>query len=191
MTSCDIVKKYSWLKFVTLELAFVKASNCLPRSKKTVFEKFVFNYEVILTSRTYDTHSEKMINRGKFNVRKRCNFRGVKTRHTDTQPDRHNCALYLRPAGVARQGPSISNVGVYHFGSTGCAGFTHRALCEQQPKVNELHALLQFSTRNCDHHIYLIMTGNDHEESCDGEGSEAQSKLIAPVKWGLLSQLQK
>ena len=31
-------------------------------------------------------------------------------------------------AGVARQGPSISNVRIKYFGSTGQAGFTHPAL---------------------------------------------------------------
>ena len=36
-----------------------------------------------------------------------------------------------------------------------------RLLCEQQRKVS-----VHNSTRNCDYHILLIMTGNAHKESC-------------------------
>ena len=56
------------------------------------------------------------------------------------------------------------------------------------------------STRNCDHHILLIMAGNAHKESCHklsltlkGEGIEieTQSKLMVAAKWWLLSQLHE
>ena len=45
--------------------------------------------------------------------------------------------IFTGLAGVARQRPSISNVRVYNS-----------------------------STRNCDPHILLIVTGNGHKESC-------------------------
>ena len=56
-------------------------------------------------------------------------------------------------------------------------------------------------TRNCDHHILLIMTGNAHKSqrilpqiignTCEGKRIKAQQKLFVAAKWWLLSQLQK
>ena len=53
-------------------------------------------------------------------------------------------------------------------------------------------------TRNCDHHILLIMTGNVHKESYHKlllilvrEQGLYISKLIIAAKWWLLSQLNK
>ena len=53
-------------------------------------------------------------------------------------------------------------------------------------------------TRNCDHHVLLIMTGNAHKESCHkllsilkGEGIETQSQLMVATLWWLLSQLHE
>ena len=54
-------------------------------------------------------------------------------------------------------------------------------------------------TRNRNHHILLIMTGNAHKESChklsltlgEGEGIDPQLKLMIATKWLLLFQLQK
>ena len=55
-------------------------------------------------------------------------------------------------------------------------------------------------TRNCDHHILLINTGNAHKErtlsqviihTFEDGGIETLSKMIVAAKWWLLSQLQK
>ena len=51
-------------------------------------------------------------------------------------------------------------------------------------------------TRNCDHHVLLIMTRDAHKKSCHklwlifkGEVIETQSKLMVAAKWWLLSEL--
>ena len=64
--------------------------------------------------------------------------------------------------GVARQRPSISNVRVSYFGSTGQAGF---CVSSSEKLINFMH-FHNSCTQNFDHHILLIMTGNAHKESC-------------------------
>ena len=87
----------------------------IPRSSVTKhkFKKLISDFDVIVTSRTpYDTYLKKMINCAKFDVCKPNSFGRAKT---DRQTSKHNCALCIRLAGfggVARQGLSISNVGV-------------------------------------------------------------------------------
>ena len=94
----------------------------------------------------------------------------------------HFCAFSSRPvskratdslsfynvlAGVARQRPSITNVRVQYFGSSGQSRLHPSGSCVSSSEnfMNFMH-FQNSSTRNRDHHILLIMTGNAHQESC-------------------------
>ena len=63
--------------------------------------------------------------------------------------------------------PSISNVRVYYFGFNRPSRLHPSGSCVSSSEnlMNFMH-FHNASTRNCDHHVLLIMTGNVHKESC-------------------------
>ena len=70
-------------------------------------------------------------------------------------------------AGIARQRPSISNVGglVFRFNRPSRLYLSNSCVSSSKKLMDFLH-FHNFCTPNCHHHILSIIVGNAHKKSC-------------------------